>query len=329
MRGSKVVRRLGMLLVVASALGLGTGAGAFRKVSPGDPAPDFTAPTVDGQTVSLGTLKGKAVVLSFLRLGQEKSVKAARALQEVAAAFPERVRVVAVVVNPEEGDPKAWVGGLGIAYPVAVDLRRDVYGTYGVLVAPSTGVIDPEGRFVGEIGGYTSAFRDELTRLVRRALGEEVQEARVQTPGEEKRPERKLAERHLQKARVLLKRRMKKKALEAAREAVEADPSYGEAHELLGTLLLDMSEDNAGEAEAQFRKALEANPRSTGAQVGLARVLSIRGEHEKAVEALEKAARLSPRPERIYYEIGRVYERAGDYEKAVGAYRKALERLLR
>ncbi len=329
MTGSRVVRRLGMLVVVAAALGVGTTAHAFRNVRTGEPAPDFTAPTVDGQSISLGALKGKAVVLSFLRLGQEKSRKAAKALQEVAAAFPERVRVVAVLVNPEAGDPGAWVEGLGITYPVAVDARRDVYGTYGVVVAPSTGVIDPQGRFSGEIGGYTSAFRDELIRLVRRALGEEVEEAEARAPRDEKSHERKLAERHLQKARVLLKRRMKKKALEAARKAVEADPSYAEAQVLLGTLLLDASEDNADEAEAHFRKALEASPRNTGAQVGLARVLSIRGEHEKAVEALEKAARLSPRPERIYYEIGRVYERAGDYEKAVGAYRKALERLLR
>ena len=329
MSGSTGMRRLGMVLAVVVALGAGTAAHGFRKVGPGDPAPDFTAPTVDGGTVSLGALRGRAVVLTFLRLGQEKSRKAAKALEEVAAAFPERVRVVAVIVNSEEGDPKAWAGELGIPYPVAVDAGRDVYGTYGVLVVPSTGVIDPRGRFVGQIGGYTGAFADDLTGLVRKALGEEVEQAEARAERPEKSHERKLAERHLQKARVLLKRRMKKKALEAARRAVEADPSYGEAHVVLGTLLLDLSEDNAGEAEAHFRKALEANPRSIGARVGLARVLSIRGEHDKAVEALQKAARLSPRPERIYYEIGRVYERAGEYERAVEAYRKALERLLR
>ncbi|GAB6063233.1 peroxiredoxin family protein [Deferrisoma palaeochoriense] len=302
-------------------------AAGFRKVEPGQPAPDFSLQTVTGETVSLSSFKGKAVVVSFLRQGQERSENAAKALEEVKAAFPDRAAVVGVIVNPADGDAKAWAEGLGISYPVVVDADQEVYGTYGVLVAPSTGVIDPEGKFVEEVGGYTAGFADEVKHLVAKALGEEVREEPAAS-APEKSGARKDAERYLQKAKLLVKRKMPEKALESAREAVKADDTYAEAHELLGLWLLDASPDNADEAEVHLKRALELNPRSADAKVGLARVMGIRGNVDEAAKTLEDAAKISPKPERIYYELGRIYEGAGQYEKAVEAYRKALEKLL-
>ncbi len=306
------------------------GAQGFRKVRAGEEAPAFSVKTVDGGEVSLGALRGKAVVLAFLRIDQEKSAKAARALADLRKTFGEdRVAVVGIVLNPDAGDPKAWAEGLGVSFPLGLDPQREVYGAYGVLVAPSTGVIDPAGRFVEEVGGYTASYRDDVERLVRRALGEAVEEPGAEAVAPAKTPERKAAERHLQKAKILLKRKMTRKALEAARAAVEADDAFGEAHALLGRLLLEESADNADQAEVHFRKALQANPRSLEAKLGLARVLSLRGDAEGAARILEEAARITPKPERVYYELGRVYEGAERYKEAVEAYRKALERLLR
>ncbi|RMG97421.1 MAG: tetratricopeptide repeat protein [Candidatus Dadabacteria bacterium] len=302
-------------------------AAGFRKVEPGQPAPEVSLQTVTGDTVSLSSLRGKAVVLSFLRQGQERSEKAAKALEELGKAFADRAAVVGVVVNPGDGDAKAWADGLGVSFPIAVDADQEAYGTYGVLVAPSTGVIDPEGNFVEEVGGYTAAFADEVKALVAKALGEEVREEPAAAVPE-KSDARKQAERYLQKAKLLVKRRMPEKAVESAREAVKADDTYAEAHELLGLWLLDASPDNVDEAEAHLKRAMELNPRSAGAKVGLARVMGIRGNVDEAAQTLEEAARISPKPERIYYELGRIYEGAGRFEKAVEAYRKALEKLL-
>ena len=321
--------KAGGCFVAAALLLWPAGARGFRKVHPGEEAPAFSVKTVDGQEVSLEALRGKAVVLTFLRIGQEKSAKAAQALADLLKTFGGRMAAVGIVLNPDEGDPKAWAERLGVPFPLGLDPQREVYGAYGVLVAPSTGVIDPNGRFVEEVGGYTASYRDDVERLVRKALGEEVEEPEAEAKVPEKSPERKAAERHLQQARILLKRKMRKKALEAVRAAVEADGSYGEAHALLGRLLLEESPDNAEQAEVHFRKALEANPRSLEAKLGLARVLSVRGDAEGAARILKEAARITPKPERVYYELGRVYEEAERYKEAVEAYRKALERLLR
>jgi tetratricopeptide (TPR) repeat protein len=141
--------------------------------------------------------------------------------------------------------------------------------------------------------------------------------------------ERKEAERHLGKARILVKRKMKEKAVAAAENAVSADPSYVDAQVFLGTLLLDLSDENADKAQAYFEKALKLAPRNVDAKVGVARVKSLQGDTDGAVSILEDAVRLNPKPEKIYYELGLVHERAQQYQEAVEAYRKALERLLK
>ena len=71
---------------------------AFRNLKEGAPAPEFTLSTTKGESIALKSLQGKAVVLSFVRQGQEKSVKVLKALSGLPA--DNKVAVVAVVVNP-------------------------------------------------------------------------------------------------------------------------------------------------------------------------------------------------------------------------------------
>lgn len=317
---------LGSMLLVCAG---GSRAYAFRNVKVGDPAPAVALPSTGGDTVDITSLQGKAVVMAFLRQGQEKSTRALEGLSKVAEAFQDRAAVVAVVLNPGDGDAAAWAESAGARFPILLDSNQDAYARFGVVVAPSTGVLDPAGVFVGEVDGHTHGFEGDVTALVKTALGEAPAEEApetVEAPG--KSAERKIAERHLQKARLLIKRKMTDKALAPAREAVQADDTFGEAHVLLGTLLLDVSDDNAAEALPHFERALEIDGRNQEASVGKARVQALQGDYEGAVAVLDAAVRVTPKPEQMYYELGRIHERAGQYEKAVEAYRKALEKLL-
>jgi len=323
-RLASVVLTLGLALAsVAPSHG-------FRNVPEGGKAPDFTLKGLDGKTVSLGSHAGKAVVLAFVRQGQERSAEALADLAKLDRALAERALVVSVVLNPAEGDAAQWVSPLGVTFPVLLDDAGEAYGLYGVMVAPSTGVIAPDGTFRGEVGSHTAGYLGEVEDLVREALGIAAPKAEAATaeasPG--KTEERKSAERHLEKARLLLKRKMADKAVAAAEEAVAADPTYADAHVTAGELLLDLSDDRADEALGHFEKALALSPKDVGAKVGVARVKGVKGDHEAAAEMLLSAAKINPKPEKLYYELGRVYERAGQFEQAVGAYRKALERLL-
>jgi len=324
-------RRSFALAVLAWACATGTPAAAFRNLEKGGSAPDFALKSTTGSEVSLSGLRGRAVILVFAKQGQEKSAQALTALNALDASVTEKVARTAIVVNPNEGDATRWASEAGAKFPVLLDPGGQVYGLYGVLVTPTTGVFDPEGRFFGEVSGYTASYRTEVESLAKQALGLEQAEQKKGVSASEGAPkteQRKSAERFLEQARILIKRKMKDKALGAAKDSVAADETYSEAHEVLGTVLLDISEGNVDEANTQYSRALELAPRNSDAKLGVARVKSIKGDYQGATTILEEAVRLNPKPEKVYYELGLVHERAKQYEKAVEAYRKALEKLL-
>ncbi|GAB4260943.1 MAG: hypothetical protein Kow0092_10100 [Deferrisomatales bacterium] len=330
--GRRARRRVALWGGMVAVCLVGQPAAAFRNVEEGKAVPGFSLPSPQGEAASLEDSAGKAVALVFVRQGQEKSAAALRDLSALGEEFGDECARLAIVVNPEEGDAAAWARAAGDGVSVVLDRGGEAYGAYGVVVTPATGVVGPDGALVGVVNGHPSSYRDDVTRLVAQALGREVSGGAGEGSGAAGAPvseARKAAERYLEKSKLLSKRRMKDKAVAAARQAVEADPDYAEARVALGSLLLDESDDNAGEARAQFEKALALSPRLTEARVGLARVKSVQGEHAEAVAILEEAAQLSPHPERLYYEVGLAHERAGEYRKAVEAYRKALDRLLK
>lgn len=307
-------------------------AAAFRNLKEGAAAPDFSLKSTKGEEVSLSSFKGKAVVLAFVRQGQEKSDKVLKALAALDAALTGKSQVLVVVANPSEGDAAAWAAKSGEGLTVLLDPGEEVYGKYGALVAPASGVIKPDGAFLAEVAGYSASYKDEVEGLLKVSLGlataEQVKaEAEKSKVGDT--PEaRKAAERELDKARLLVQRKMRDKALEPAKQAVASDDTYAPAHSFLGRLLLDASDANADEAMTHFEKALQLAPKDVDAKVGAARVKALKGDVDGAVVLLEDATKLNPRPERVYYQLGLVYEKAGKNEKAAEAYRKALEKLV-
>ncbi|MBI5014626.1 MAG: redoxin domain-containing protein [Deltaproteobacteria bacterium] len=321
-----------LLLGLAAAGFLPSTAEAFRSLKEGAPAPDFTLKSTKGDDVSLGSFKDKAVVLAFVRQGQDKSDKVLKALSSLDEALAAKSQVLIVVANPSEGDAAAWAGKSGGSLTVLLDPGEDVYAKYGALVAPATGVIKPDGTFLAEVAGYSASYKDEVEGLLKVGLGlataeqvkAEAEKAKVGDTPEA----RKAAERELDKARLLVQRKMRDKALEPAKQAVASDDTYAPAHAFLGRLLLDESDANADEALTHFDRALELAPKDVEAKIGAARVKALKGDIDGAVSLLEDAAKLNPKPERVYYQLGLVYEKGGQNEKAAEAYRKALEKLI-
>lgn len=319
---------LGATLCLSGWSGLGL---AFQAVQTGSKIPTFTLTGIDGGQVSVSAGGEQVIVLAFVRQGQEKSTDALAELQKLSADHPDQVAVVAVVVNPGEGDAAAWARGAGAGYPVLLDTDGAVYGLYGVRVMPSTGVAKADGTLVGTDDGFTRGFRDEIEHLIQVALGNAQAGEAADTASAEpaKSEARKLAERDLEKAKLLVKRKMSDKAVGSAEAAVAADGEYVAARVFLGELLLESGGEDGAKAQAHFEKALELEPKNLEAKVGMARVKALAGDTASAIALLEQAVLLNPKPERVYYELGRIHESSGDFQQAVEAYRKALERLLR
>lgn len=104
-------------------------------------------------------------------------------------------------------------------------------------------------------------------------------------------------------------------------EAVERDPSLGEAHHDLATTMreLGMAED----AATHYAKALELMPDDADAQIGLGAALADAGRVDESIQVLRRAVEAHPESGQAYANLGIALEAAGEDEPAVAAYAKA------
>jgi tetratricopeptide (TPR) repeat protein len=75
-------------------------------------------------------------------------------------------------------------------------------------------------------------------------------------------------------------------------ETLRISPDHGRAVHRLTTAYQNIGDDT--QAEAVIRRAMDRSPRSAGYHGRLAEILWLRGQHDEAVEAVERAVRLAP-----------------------------------
>lgn len=318
-----------MVLACAIILTFGSAeAQAFRNVKTGDKTPSFKAVVAGGGgSVEYTPPTEEAIVLSFVRQGQDKSSDLIRDLSRLDPALKAKIQVLVLVVNPGDGDPVAWAKGLGADFPILVDENEKNYGLFGIVVAPETAVIAPDGTLKNSFSGYTSSLKVSLENELRAVLGIATDEKAAKGAEVNISPERRKAMRELQEAKMQIKRKMKSKAAPKVKKAIEEDKTFIEAYLLLGDLLIEEAA-TLDEAEGAFKKVIELEPKNSMGKVGLARVKAKRGQYEEAAGELEKTAMVSPDSGMMYYYLGMMHEAAGKMDKAALAYRKALEKIL-
>jgi cytochrome c biogenesis protein CcmG/thiol:disulfide interchange protein DsbE len=105
----------------------------FFKV--GDPAPNFTLQTLDGQTVSLDQYKGKVVVLGLFHICEPCMIQGTE-LQKVNEAFQGNPKVQVLGVN-SAGNSKDKVQQflkefpVKVTYPYMIDPKKETDRLYG------------------------------------------------------------------------------------------------------------------------------------------------------------------------------------------------------
>lgn len=115
------------------------------------------------------------------------------------------------------------------------------------------------------------------------------------------------------------------KAKEAALKAIELDSELAEAHCAIASIIRDYDWDWP-EAEKEYLKAIELNPKYPIAQMWYSEFLSNMGRHEEAIERIIHAQELDPLSPIIYTSAGAiVYNYARQFDKAILQCQKALE----
>ncbi len=143
MKGRLFFSMLFLCLVMVSGV---LGCARNHRVGNSIEAPDFSLPSVDGGTISLGDFRGKPVILVFWRVNCPSCEYQMPFLQ----AFHEKWsddKVALVTVNV--GEPPAmvaqYVARHGLTFSVLLDTRQQVAQTYGIVGVPFTFLIGADG----------------------------------------------------------------------------------------------------------------------------------------------------------------------------------------
>ncbi len=143
------------IVIVAGGLALRSRKTAESQLS-GPPAPDFTVPTLEGETFTLSAHHGKPVILFAMAYWCGTCIPEARALARLHEKYGDRVVIVALDVDPSS-TPEALqrfrqrVGNPD--YVWAFDQDNRVARAYQIRSLDSTYIISPSGQIM-----YSDAF---------------------------------------------------------------------------------------------------------------------------------------------------------------------------
>lgn len=120
--------------------------GAGKLVEVGQQAPDFTAATIDGQTVTLSELRGHPVWLVFEATWCAACRSEAPDIEE-AYQHGRRagLETVGVYLSEDSDAVQRYVDTLGLTYSQVPDAGSRIAGSFGVMGIPSHVFIDADG----------------------------------------------------------------------------------------------------------------------------------------------------------------------------------------
>jgi tetratricopeptide (TPR) repeat protein len=306
-------------------------AGELRNLKTGETVPDVALRELGGDDVSLHQHKGNVVVLVFLsaqqRSSEEASVAAHRIVEDFNAADVELLFATADAAQTAYF--RVQRDKSNVHDPLLLDFERELYGELGLIVLPTTIVIDRDGRLAHVISGFKSDYRHVLESYILHAIGELTDEGLARALESESfqrnQTEDKIA-RHRSAAKLLRNNSLYDDAHSELKAALAIDPDHEGA--ILDLASLQLSRNQVDEAATLVDRVLEASPNHRRAEVLRGMVLYHQDRLEEAEQVLTRALALNPNPVPIHYYLGKIYEARDEPAKAAEHYREALDRLL-
>lgn len=155
---SKTLKVILVIILASLTLGLvitGCSGGSSTGVI-GEPAPDFTLPNLDGESVSLTDFEGRPVLINFWNTGCPPCREEMPYLQEV---YDERqgseLVMLTINIGQNAATVKSFLHDNNLSLPVLLDADAAVARRYGMPGIPTTFFIDRDGILrVKVIGGF-------------------------------------------------------------------------------------------------------------------------------------------------------------------------------
>jgi peroxiredoxin len=285
-----------MLVLVVNFLvfSISGAAAAFKNIKVGDQALPVQLKDLDGNTRTLTDYKSsKVILLFFWATWSERSVRELDELVKIQKDYANKGLTI-LAINVEKQELKAEdrsrirevVSAKALPFPVLIDEGLTVYNSYGVIVNPTTALVDASGTVAFDLSGYPTAGAAEIEAAVRKALG-------IATAEETAAPKRKKSEpnpvamRHAGMGKRLVDEGLPEKGIAELNHAVEADSLYADARLFLG--LARVKEGKDEEAAQWLQKAREIDPAAAGAPLLLALLAARKGQVTDALAGLDAA----------------------------------------
>jgi len=136
-------------LLAANVVWIARNCNALRSVGPGSQAPGFDLPTIAGDRIRLGDLKGRVVLIDFWSVTCSPCWKGLSHLKSVQRRFAgEPVTVLSIHVQATRRAAeraREAAAQLGLRFPVLLD-TANISDKYTVRVLPTIVLIDQKGR---------------------------------------------------------------------------------------------------------------------------------------------------------------------------------------
>lgn len=303
----------------------------LRNTKIGQPIPDFSLPTLDGSPLGPKQLADEAVILVFLSAQQRRSEQTAASAAAVVAALHRKD--LALVFATADADQAGWFRRLrateSITQPIMLDAQRQLYGDLGLIVLPTTIVVDPAGRLAHVISSYKADYEYVLRAYAEHALGvldDQGLQRRLETTSFDRdRPEDQIA-RHRAAARMLAESGLPGEAEKELRAALKIEEAHDGTRLDLAALLL--SAGRLDEAAELVDQVLATNPGHRRGRLLQGVVLFHQGKLPQAEAVLTETLMFNPDPVENHYYLGLIYEQQGDCARALEHYRASLSRML-
>ncbi len=126
-------------------------------------APDFTLPTLDGETITLSDLRGHPLLINFWATWCPPCRQEMPAMQRVYERYRARGFIVLAVNFRERADQvRPFVEDLGLTFPVLLDETGRVAAQYQVIGLPSSYFVDAQGQVkTVRVGAMSEAFIEQ------------------------------------------------------------------------------------------------------------------------------------------------------------------------
>ena len=137
----------------------------------GQPAPDFSLPSLNGKTYKLSDLKGKVVLLDFWATWCPPCREELPFIEKLHKEFSGKGLVVLGINDEDKATVQQFVNQQKLTFTNLLDSQGTTARAYKVTAIPRVILIDKDGKIVKDITGYSKENEKILKELIEKLLG--------------------------------------------------------------------------------------------------------------------------------------------------------------